>query len=146
MSDDLRSWEELSNLEQLAAIFWEIYKDAHGVRPRGIDTSTWTEQDFEREMAGLRQIIRDNEQVEQEAQARAANEFEARVAKTMLMGAADRSTAIKWIHEAENTGGDDEYLCYCLGLPYRYFREEPAQEDRARADASYDQDAIHLGQ
>jgi len=29
--------------------------------------------------------------------------------------------ALRWIHEAEDTGGDNEYLCYTLGLPYRYF-------------------------
>jgi hypothetical protein len=38
-------------------------------------------------------------------------------------GAKDRAMALRWVHEAEETNGDDEYLCYTVGLPYGYFRE-----------------------
>jgi hypothetical protein len=31
---------------------------------------------------------------------------------------------MRWIHEAEGSNGDDEYLCYLVGLPYGYFRKE----------------------
>jgi len=30
--------------------------------------------------------------------------------------------ALRWIHEAEGSNGDDEFLCYLMGLPYRYFK------------------------
>jgi hypothetical protein len=30
--------------------------------------------------------------------------------------------AMRWIHEAEQTRGDNDYLAYTLGLPYRYFK------------------------
>ena len=36
------TWEELTELEQAQATFWDMYKDAHGFRPRHIDTSSWT--------------------------------------------------------------------------------------------------------
>ena len=39
---DFPSWDELSELEQAQATFWDMYKDAYGVRPRGVDTSGWT--------------------------------------------------------------------------------------------------------
>ena len=45
-----RYWEELTPLEQAAATWWDMYKDAYGIRPRGIDTSGWTLEDFRREM------------------------------------------------------------------------------------------------
>ena len=32
--------------------------------------------------------------------------------------------ALRWIHEAEGSNGDDEYLCFLVGLPYRYFAKE----------------------
>jgi hypothetical protein len=38
-----------------------------------------------------------------------------------MSGAKDREMAMRWIHEAEGSNGDDEYLCFLLGLPYRYF-------------------------
>ena len=41
----------------------------------------------------------------------------------MSSGAKSFEMALRWIHEAEETGGDDEYLCYCVGLPYGYFRK-----------------------
>jgi hypothetical protein len=49
--------------------------------------------------------------------------FEKRVNDLIFSGARDRETALRWIHEAEGTMGDDEYLCYTLGLPYMYFRK-----------------------
>ncbi|NBX87027.1 MAG: hypothetical protein EBQ97_00710, partial [Bacteroidetes bacterium] len=53
----LPAWSDLSVLEQLQSIYWDAYKDAHGFRPRGIDTSTWTVQDFEVELAHLAEVI-----------------------------------------------------------------------------------------
>jgi hypothetical protein len=44
-----------------------------------------------------------------------------RMLDLLRSGAKDRAMAMRWVHEAEETGGDDEYLCYTLGLPYRYF-------------------------
>jgi hypothetical protein len=29
---------------------------------------------------------------------------------------------MRWIHESEQTRGDNDYLAYTLGLPYRYFK------------------------
>ena len=39
MSEVLTSWEEMTVLEQMQCQYWDMYKDAYGVRPRGIDTS-----------------------------------------------------------------------------------------------------------
>ena len=116
-----KSWEEMSVLEQMACQYWDMYKDAYGVRPRGIDTSTWTEADFENEFASLGSVIEREEADRKVAEAKAMHDFEMRMQTLMMTGARDRATALRWIHEAEDTGGDDEYLCYTLGLPYRYF-------------------------
>jgi hypothetical protein len=39
------------------------------------------------------------------------------------MGAKDRATALRWIMDASQAGGDWEYFCFLNGLPYGYFRE-----------------------
>lgn len=121
---DRRSWEELSLLEQYACQYWDMYKDAHGIRPRGIDTSTWTEEEFRKEFEYLANIIEANYVAEQAAQAEATVRFEQRVADLIVSGARDRETALRWIHDAEGSDGDDEYLCFLVGLPYGYFRKE----------------------
>jgi hypothetical protein len=119
-----KSWEEMSVLEQMACQYWDMYKDAYGVRPRGIDTSTWTETDFEQEFASLGSVIEREEADRKVAEAKAMHDFEMRMQTLMMTGARDRATAMRWIHEAEDTGGDDEYLCFTLGLPYRYFAQK----------------------
>lgn len=58
---------------------------------------------------------------EQDAEAAAAVEVEKTIAKLIGMGAADRDAAIRWLADAEGTGGDLDYLCYSLGLKYGYF-------------------------
>ena len=119
-----KSWEEMSTLEQYACQFWDMYKDAYGSRPRGIDTSAWTEAEFEREFVQLSKTIDANytEQLAQEEVAK--HDFEMRMLSLLQTGAKDREMALRWIHEAEGSNGDDEYLCFLLGLPYRYFIKE----------------------
>jgi hypothetical protein len=100
-----------------------MYKDAFGIRPRGIDTSAWTEADFLAEFKELGEVIDREEIARKSAEAKAIELFERRVAELISVGAKDYEMAMRWIHEAEDTNGDDDYLAYTLGLPYQYFRK-----------------------
>ena len=122
--EDFKSWEEMSVLEQMAAEYWDMYKDAYGFRPRGINTASWTEEDFLREFDRLGKMIDQAEILREEAQEKAMHDFELRIQDLMRSGAKDREMAMRWIHEAEGSGGDDEYLCFIVGLPYSYFKQE----------------------
>ena len=119
--ENFKSWEEMSTLEQYACQFWDMYKDAYGVRPRGIDTTLWTEAQFEAEFVSLSKTIEANYKDQLAQEAVAQHEFEMRMQDLLLSGAKDREMAMRWVHEAEGSNGDDEYLCFLLGLPYRYF-------------------------
>ena len=121
--NEFKSWEEMSDLEQAQCTYWDMYKDAYGVRPRGIDTSAWTVEDFDREFAELGGIIDREEEDRKEREAEASVRFENQITSLVQSGARDRQAAIAWIHEAEGSNGDDEYLCFLLGLPYGYFRK-----------------------
>jgi hypothetical protein len=123
MTTEFKSWDELTQLEQAREIYWDIYKDAYGVRPRGIDTSSWTLDQFEAEFKVLGEVIEAEEKVRVAAEQNAVFSFEKRISDLMFSGAKDRATAMRWIHEAEDTRGDDDYLAYTLGLPYQYFRK-----------------------
>ena len=123
MTTEFKSWDELSELEQAQETYWDMYKDAYGVRPRGIDTSNWTVETFLKEFAYLGLVIEREEKARVAAEQNAVFSFEKRISDLMFSGAKDRATAIRWIHEAEDTQGDDEYLAYTLGLPYQYFRK-----------------------
>ena len=123
MTTEFKSWDELSDLEQAQATYWDMHKDAYGVRPRCIDTSAWTLEDFEAEFVILGQAIDREETARKASEAQSVTAFERRVAELMTMGARDRDMALRWIHEAEETNGDDSYLAWTLGLPYQYFRK-----------------------
>ena len=117
-----KTWEEMSVLEQYSCQYWDMYKDAYGVRPRGIDTTDWTEADFEAEFVSLARTIDANYKEQLAREERATHDFEMRVLSLLQSGAKDREMALRWIHEAEGSDGDEEYLCYLVGLPYGYFR------------------------
>jgi hypothetical protein len=119
-----KTWEEMSVLEQYSCQFWDMYKDAYGVRPRGIDTTDWTEAEFEAEFVRLSKTIDENYTAQLAQEAEASHAFELRMLDLLMSGAKDREMALRWIHEAEGSNGDDEYLCFLLGLPYRYFIKE----------------------
>jgi hypothetical protein len=121
--EDFKSWEEMTVLEQMQCQYWDMHKDAYGVRPRGIDTSTWTEADFLAEFKQLGEAIEREAAMRKAAEFKAEVDFEMRIQSLLGMGAQDRAMALRWIHEAEGTEGDDEYLCWTLGLPYGYFRK-----------------------
>lgn len=120
---EFATWEELSPLEQARELWWDMYKEANGFRPRSIDTSTWTLKDFDEQFGFLKAQIEHEEAYRQESQARASHDFEMRIQSLMMAGAKTREMALRWTHEAEGSNGDDEYLCFLVGLPYGYFKK-----------------------
>lgn len=119
-----KSWDEMSELEQAQCIYGDMHKDAYGFRPRGVDTSTWTLEDFKREFEVLDQVIMAEEEQRQDAEAFAVKNFEQHVTNTICMGARDRETALRWIMDASQADGDWEYFCFLNGLPYGYFQKK----------------------
>lgn len=122
MSNELKSWEELTQLEQARELYWDMYKDAYGIRPRGVDTSTWTLEQFEAEFEGLGVAIEQEDIARKTAEAEAIVKFEDRVTNLMHSGT-NRERVIAWLMDAEGANGDFEYFCFTQGLPYSYFKK-----------------------
>jgi len=118
-------------LEQMACEYSDYYKSAYGFRPRHIDTSTWTVEDFDREFDVLGRICNENAEIRKTAEARNAEAFELRILSLMRIGAKDRAMAIRWIDEAEGANGDKEYLCFLLGVRYGYFNAETSEVSKS---------------
>jgi hypothetical protein len=125
---EFTSWEDMSDLEKAQCTFWDMYKDAYGFRPRHVDTGSWTLEQFDKEFADLDKVMTVNAAAEKIAEAKAVTAFERRVAEMISIGARDYAMALRWIHEAEDTNGDDSYLAWTLGLPYMYFHKAVTQE------------------
>lgn len=119
----MKSWDELSRKEQLAATHYDFYKDVHGIRPRWMNYDAMTEQELEQELEQLGREAEVQAKEEEEAQKIAIAKFEDRVLNLMHTGT-NRQRVIAWLMQAEGIeDGDFEYFCYTQGLPYGYFKE-----------------------
>jgi hypothetical protein len=122
MSNEYKSWEEMSELEQAQCTYSDFHKDAYGFRPRGVDTSTWTLEDFDKEFAVFARVCEQNRIEREAAEAEAIIRFEDRVLNLMHTGT-NRERVIAWLMDAESANGDFEYFCFTQGLPYGYFKQ-----------------------
>ena len=118
----MKSWEDLTPLEQAQETYSDMYKDAYGVRPRGVDTSAWTLEKFEAEFALLGNAIEQAETQRRADEVEAVAKFEDRVQNLMHTGT-NRERVVAWLMDAEGANGDFEYFCFTQGLPYGYFRK-----------------------
>ena len=107
---------------ELETTIWDLYKDVHGIRPRFMDFSTMSIAELSETVDSLFAELKVVEAREAAAQAEAVQKFEKHVTNTICMGARDRETALRWIMDASEAGGDWEYFCYLHGLPYAYFK------------------------
>jgi len=110
----------MTRTEELQSIYSDMYKDAHGFRPRHMDTTHWTEEMFLAEFEALELVIRQEELQRAFREGQAIERFEAQLVELMACGAHDRTMATGWVMEAEGANGDTEFAEYLLGLPYGY--------------------------
>ena len=115
-------WDQMSDLEQASAIWWDLYKDVHGVRPRGVDTSNWTLEGFNAQIQALSTALDEQMEEERQNQTLAIQRFESRVQDTVLAGAGNRETAIQWIMRDSGMGEDQEYIEFRFNRPFGYLR------------------------
>ena len=110
----------MTKRDELSCVYWDMYKDAYGVRPRGINTDSWTEVQFNDALDELERVIEASELARKEDEARAILKFEDSVANLMTT-ATNRERVIAWLMQEAGAEGDPEYFCYKKGLPYGYF-------------------------
>jgi hypothetical protein len=120
MHADTRSFEEitstpLSELEELECVYCEMHKDVYGVKARWYraESVEAARADIARLEEELDRVIAQDKLAQQEAIA----------AFQQLVKSYGYENAKRWQHQAYNTNGDDEFLCYHLGLPYGYFKQ-----------------------
>jgi hypothetical protein len=116
MTEEFKSWEDLSELEQLESIYCEMHKDVYGVKARWYKAAS-VEQ-ARKDLDSLQAALEVEMEREKAAQQEAIAAFE-----QMAKSYGGIETAKRWQHQAYGTDGDDEFLCYHLGLPYGYFKK-----------------------
>ena len=79
--------------DEMLQILWDLFKDVHGVRPRGMGYEKYSVTDLEHEVARLQRSLEDEIRWEREQENRAIN-------ACMECGASDIATAMRWLEEA----------------------------------------------
>lgn len=121
---EFKSWDELSELEQLQSIFSDASKDAYGFRLRNVLEENWNNVEWlKAEIDHFSDIIRRNNVSEKEREERAIAQVEEAIEKIIASGAKTRETAIRWFLNGET---DMDYVSYLYGIPYGYFEKEAA--------------------
>lgn len=118
----------MAKREDLIDLIWDMYKDAHGVRPRGVNFDAMSEQDLEEMIAHLQTSIDVQIQTKRAAEADAIALFEQSITTLINSGAPDRQSAIRWLRTAYDDIRiieDDSYFEYEYGLPFDYLKQHP---------------------
>lgn len=110
-------------------LFSDVYKDAHGFRPRNHRFYDADTTDAERQriwdytLAEVERAIEEDRRLERLAIER----FEKRIADLISIGAGDRETAVRWIRDTYTDGDYEErvsFIEFDLGLPYGYIAND----------------------
>ena len=113
----------------------DLHKDAYGFRPKGNFWSAWAAFNGDQKQAlwdSMCKTLERNQELEAEIQSQAADQFDRTIVALIESGARNRSMALRWLHEAHDTNGDDEYLESLLTLPFRYIAKSRALEENGR--------------
>ena len=78
---------------ELVQTLWDLFKEVHGVRPRGMGYEKYSVADLEWEVAMLQRQLEADIRWEREQEDRAIN-------ACMDCGASDIATAMRWLEDA----------------------------------------------
>lgn len=109
-----------TTIEELKDLYCDSYKDVHGIKARWVYGMDLTEAEL-RDM--LERLEREYQAHEEEAKRwEALAEAEARKQLQALIdhGAKNVVRAVRWMHDAEGTEGDNRFLDYTLGTRYGF--------------------------
>jgi hypothetical protein len=107
----------------------DLHKDAYGFRPRANFWSAWAAFNGDQKQAlwdSMLGTMERNCELERESQKAAEHDFQCRIAGLQHLGAQDFDMALRWLHDAYDSRGDDEYLEFRLGLRFGYIQEARA--------------------
>ena len=107
---------QLTELEDLECTYCEMHKDVYGVKARWYKAESVEQARADIEV--LSRALEEQMAHEKKCQQEAIAAFE-----QLAASYGGIETAKRWQHQAYGTDGDDEFLCYHLGLPYGYFRK-----------------------
>ena len=78
--------------DELIQTLWDLFKEVHGVRPRGMGYEKYSVTDLEHEVARLQRSLEEEIRFEREMTEKSVNDC-------MSVGATDVDTAMRWLED-----------------------------------------------
>jgi hypothetical protein len=107
-----------TRIEELKDEYCDYHKDVYGVKARWVYGQDLTEDELLKMLRGLAAEFENVRRAEEAREEEAAVEATNKIQSLLNAGAKDVAQAIKWLHEAHDTGGDNMFLDYELGTKY----------------------------
>ncbi len=109
----------MTERDELLQIISDMHKDINGVRPSLAPFNSMTEPELNAEIERLQPLLEEVIEHEKKADAMCITRFNDEVATFIQQGAANRTTAIRWMLQAQGydeTTEDAEWICYNNGI------------------------------
>jgi hypothetical protein len=118
---EFKKWEDFTEKEQLLSMISDTHKDVYGVRWRGFNNQTVDE--LKEILDSLYVAAEEEMNFQKERQEEAIKEFEKTLLNVCVTCACSRSTAIRYLKDAEGDDWyDDGHFEYSNNLPYGYLK------------------------
>ena len=117
----MKTWEQLTEREQLLTYISDVHKDAYGFRPRG-SYDNYSVVELKAELDRLCEIAEEEYKRQQELEAEAYKALHKHLADLVSIGARDFKQALAWDIQAEECEHDGfvdfGFYCYKKGIAY----------------------------
>ena len=117
----MKTWEQLTEREQLLTYISDVHKDAYGFRPRG-SYDNYSVVELKAELDRLCEIAEEEYKRQQELEAEAYKALHKHLADLVNMGAKNFKQALAWDIQAEECEHDGfvdfGFYCYKKGIAY----------------------------
>tara|TARA_Y100000034_G_scaffold103366_1_gene128853 strand:- start:449 stop:892 length:444 start_codon:yes stop_codon:yes gene_type:complete len=100
--------------EKNETLMWisDLYKDVHGIRPRGYNFQEWSFDELTEFVNDLSAQAESDRKYEENMAKNAELEFNNRIQEVIDLGAGDRETALRWMLQGDQ--GDEELDLYAV--------------------------------
>lgn len=127
MSIQAYTTEQKELHESLSASVWDLYKDAHGFKPRSMNFDAMSIEELESLINSLQEDLERNEAFEAEMNAIALKDFENAITNVMEVCNCSRYVAINYLIDAEDGADNLEHFFWSqdIGFPnvYKFMKE-----------------------
>lgn len=111
----IKEWDELTEQEQLLQYISDMHKSAYGSRPRG-GYDHMSVEELKVELDKLSTIANEVYEQEKAQEELCADEFESLILSVQASGAGNRESALRWLLDSSDYGGDLEYFVWSHGF------------------------------